>query len=80
MLFQILQDFCQLNDKNEALLYNAIDKIILKLGKFFSMSITNETSKIDILKCLHEKLTTTKFRKVNEPLISIEEVTVLQKQ
>lgn len=34
-----MQEFCQIIDKNEALLYNSMDKLILKLGSYFDINI-----------------------------------------
>ncbi|XP_043463099.1 uncharacterized protein LOC122499087 [Leptopilina heterotoma] len=69
----IMQEFCQIKDKNEALLYNSMDKLILKLGSYFEINIFDETSKVEILLTVHEKLTLGKYRKVNESIIIIEE-------
>ena len=51
-----------------------MEKLIAKLGKYFLIDISNEEFKAEVLKKLIEKLTPYKFRKVNEPLITIQEV------
>ncbi|XP_043465978.1 uncharacterized protein LOC122500895 isoform X1 [Leptopilina heterotoma] len=69
----IIHDFSLLRDKTEISLRDLVDKMIGNVAIFFDIKIETEVHKIQVVQKLHETLMLAKYRKLNEPLITIEE-------